>query len=259
MILQAQSLSYKANQVSILEDLNIQVNEGELVAIAGPNGAGKSSFLNLLANELDTKERKKVILKERSITAWKPEELALHKSKFSQHNANDIPLLVQDVVLMGRYPYFDATPTQTDLDIIEFMMKETDVFQFKDREYTTLSGGEKQRVHLARAFVQLKNSVEHKIMFLDEPLNNLDIRHQYKTLQMIQGFTEEGNAAVVVLHDLNLAAQFADRIFLMKDGMLVCEGSPDEVFQPERIQDVYNFPCTVCKNPVNQQPLILFG
>lgn len=96
-------------------------------------------------------------------------------------------------------------------------------------------------------------------MFLDEPLNNLDVKHQYTTLNLLSRFVQKGNAAVVVLHDLNLAAQFANRIFLMKEGKLVAEGTPEEVFQTERIQEVYNFPCTVCKNPVNQNPLILFG
>lgn len=259
MILEASSISYSSNKVSILKDLNIGVNDGDLIAIAGPNGAGKSSFLNLLANELESKERNKILVKEIPLPKWKITELSVHKSKFSQHNSNDIPLLVEDVVLMGRYPYFDSKPNTEDLEIAEKMMKETDILHFRKRNYNTLSGGEKQRVHLARAFVQLENSEEKKLMFLDEPLNNLDVRHQYKTLHMIRRFVEKGNAAIVVLHDLNLAAQFGNRIFLMKEGKLVAEGTPDEVFRSERIQEVYDFPCTICRNPINNNPLILFG
>ncbi len=259
MILEASSISYSSNKVSILKDLNIGVKDGDLIAIAGPNGAGKSSFLNLLANELESKERNKILVKEIPLPKWKITELSVHKSKFSQHNSNDIPLLVEDVVLMGRYPYFDSEPNTEDLEITEKMMKETDILHFRKRNYNTLSGGEKQRVHLARAFVQLENSVEKKLMFLDEPLNNLDVRHQYKTLHMIRHFVEKGNAAIVVLHDLNLASEFADRIFLMKGGKLLAEGKPTEVFQPQIIEEAYNFPCTVCKNPVNQKPLIIFG
>lgn len=259
MILEASAISYSANQISILKDLNIHIDSGDLIAIAGPNGAGKSSFLNILANELHCRDRQKILLKGKTLPEWKLAELAVQKSKFSQHNTNDIPLLVEDVVLMGRYPYFDGKPKPEDLETADQMMKETDIEHLKNRDYNTLSGGEKQRVHLARAFVQLENSEEQKIMFLDEPLNNLDVKHQYTTLNLLSRFVQKGNAAVVVLHDLNLAAQFANRIFLMKEGKLVAEGTPEEVFQTERIQEVYNFPCTVCKNPVNQNPLILFG
>lgn len=259
MILGADSISFSSNKISILRNLNIQVNVGECIAIVGPNGAGKSTFLNLLANEIESGERKKIHVKEKPLPKWTFTELSIHKSKFSQHNSNDIPLLVDDVVLMGCYPYFDSKPTTEDLQIVEKIMHETDISHLQKRDYNTLSGGEKQRVHLARAFVQLENSIEHKMMFLDEPLNNLDVRHQYKTLHLIIDFVKRGNAAIVVPHDLNLAAQFADRIFLMKNGEMVAEGTPDDVFQSERISEVYNFPCTICKNPINNNPLILFG
>ena len=253
------ALSYKINGTSILEDISFAAQKGEFIAIVGPNGAGKSSLLTLLANELDSRENRKILLKNISLSDWKTDELAFHKAKFSQHYAQDIPLLVKDVVLMGRYPYFDSRPKSEDLESIDKMMRETDVIHLQNRDYTTLSGGEKQRVHLTRVLVQLENEVEHKILFLDEPLNNLDIRHQHNTLELLKKFTQQNNAAVVVLHDLNLASEFADRIFLMKNGRLLAEGKPGEVFQPSIIEEAYSFPCTVCENPVNQKPLIIFG
>ncbi len=119
MILGADSISFSSNKISILRNLNIQVNVGECIAIVGPNGAGKSTFLNLLANEIESGERKKIHVKEKPLPKWTFTELSIHKSKFSQHNSNDIPLLVDDVVLMGRYPYFDSKPTTEDLQIVE--------------------------------------------------------------------------------------------------------------------------------------------
>ncbi len=258
-MIEASGLSFKINKISILQDIHFGAEQGEFIAIVGPNGAGKSSLLTLLANELISEETKKIFIKSIHLPKWKIDELALHKAKFSQHYSHDIPLLVKDVVLMGRYPYFDAKPKPEDLESISKMMLETDVIHLKNRDYNTLSGGEKQRVHIARAMVQLENDIQNKILFLDEPLNNLDIKHQHNTLKLIRKFTDHKNTAVVVLHDLNLAAEFADRIFLMKEGKLLAEGKPGEVFQPQIIEEAYSFPCTVCKNPVNHKPLIIFG
>jgi iron complex transport system ATP-binding protein len=106
---------------------------------------------------------------------------------------------------------------------------------------------------------QLQNEIAHKLVFLDEPLNNLDIKHQYKTLEIIKNFTKKANSAIVVLHDLNLAAQFADKILLMKSGKVSSYGTPEEVFTAENISKAYNFPCTICPHPINHNPMIIFG
>jgi len=161
--------------------------------------------------------------------------------------------------MMGRYPYFDAQPGKEDLEAMNNMMYETDIFHLKDRDYNTLSGGEKQRVHLSRVMAQLQNDITHKLVFLDEPLNNLDIKHQYKALEIIKNFTNKANSAIVVLHDLNLAAQFADKILLMKSGKVSAFGTPQEVFTAENISQAYNFPCTICGHPITNNPMIIFG
>ncbi len=106
---------------------------------------------------------------------------------------------------------------------------------------------------------QLENNVAHKLVFLDEPLNNLDIKHQYKALEIIKNFTQKANSAVVVLHDLNLAAQFADKILLMKSGQVSAYGTPQEVFTAKNISSAYNFPCTICEHPITNNPMIIFG
>jgi iron complex transport system ATP-binding protein len=256
-MIKAHQISYKHKEFHILDSVDVHLGYGEFLAIVGPNGAGKSSLLSVLANEVKSKQQ--ILFKDKNISDWQIIELSKHKSKFSQHNSNDIPLEVKDVVMMGRYPYFDAQPRQEDVEAMNNMMYETDVHHLKDREYNTLSGGEKQRVHLSRVMAQLQNDITHKLVFLDEPLNNLDIKHQYKALEIIKNFTKKANSAIVVLHDLNLAAQFADKILLMKSGKVSAHGTPTEVFTAENISTAYNFPCTICDHPITNNPMIIFG
>lgn len=258
-MIQAHQINYKNQNVNILQGIDVKVGYGEFLAIVGPNGAGKSSLLNILANEIKSDRNSEIYFKEKIISNWNLEELAKHKAKFSQHNAQDIPLQVKDVVMMGRYPYFHSQPQDDDYKATEYAMCETDINHLQNREYNSLSGGEKQRVHLARVIAQLDNEIDHRLLFLDEPLNNLDVRHQYKTLQLIKKFATRSNSAIVVLHDLNLAARFADKVLLMEKGKVLSHGSPQEVFTKEMISKAYDFPCTVCKHPVNQETMILFG
>lgn len=257
-MIKAHQVSYKHKEFHILDGIDVSVEYGEFLAIVGPNGAGKSSLLSILANEVK-QGNQKILFKDKPITDWEVKELSQHKAKFSQHNSNDITLEVKDVVMMGRYPYFDAKPRKEDLEAMNNMMYETDVFHLKDREYNTLSGGEKQRVHLSRVMAQLQNDIAHKLLFLDEPLNNLDVKHQYKALEIIKKFTQKANSAIVVLHDLNLAAQFADKILLMKSGKVAAHGTPQEVFTADTISKAYNFPCTICDHPITNNPMIIFG
>jgi iron complex transport system ATP-binding protein len=257
-MLNAQNISYVHRSFSILENISVSVNYGELLVIVGPNGAGKSTLLSVLANEL-AKHEQPIFLKKKTFKEWGDKELAQSKAKFSQSNSNDIPLSVKDVVMMGRYPYFSSIPQKADADAALKAMEETDVAALGTRDYNSLSGGEKQRVHLARVLAQLDNDIEQKMVFLDEPLNNLDVLHQHRILHTIKKFTERGNAAIMVLHDLNLAAQFAQKIMLLKKGKIVAHDVPGKVFTKEIISRVYNFPCTVCPNPVNNNPLIIFG
>jgi len=257
-MIKAHHINYKHKEFHILDGVDVSLEYGEFLAIVGPNGAGKSSLLSVLANEVNP-GKQTILFKNKPINDWKVKELSRHKAKFSQHNSNDIPLEVKDVVMMGRYPYFEAQPGREDLEAMNKMMYETDVFHLKDREYNTLSGGEKQRVHLSRVMAQLQNDIAHKLVFLDEPLNNLDIKHQYKALEIIKNFTRKANSAIVVLHDLNLAAQFADKVLLMKSGKVSAYGTPKEVFTAENISKAYGFPCTICPHPINNNPMIIFG
>ena len=256
-MLSAEKINYQKRNRSILSDIDFETSAGQFIAIVGPNGAGKSSLLNILANEIEGKYQ--ISFKGKMLNSWALKELSMHKGKFSQHNSQDIPLEVKEVVMMGRYPYFEAQPTSMDEAAVQRTMLETDIHHMQKREYNTLSGGEKQRVHLARVLAQLENEVEQKILFLDEPLNNLDVKHQHKALQSIKNFCKGGNSAVVVLHDLNLATKFADKIMLLKDGYMLAYGNPWDVFTEKNISKAYDFPCHIQPNPIDQLPMILFG
>lgn len=257
-MLRAHQVSYSQKRTPILKKMDVAVGYGEFLAIVGPNGAGKSTLLSLLANELGNLDVP-IVFKKKAFEEWELRELPMHKAKFSQSNSQDIPLQVKDVVLMGRYPYFNASPTREDIEAVHEAMGKVDVLPLATRDYNTLSGGEKQRVHLARVLAQMDNPITHKLVLLDEPLNNLDVLHQHRVLHAIKDFTETGSSAIVVLHDLNLAAQFADRVLLMKNGGIVSHDAPQKVFTKETLSRVYNFPCTVCPHPVNNNPMIIFG
>lgn len=257
-MLKAENINLEYKSFKILENLSFESESGRMLAIVGPNGAGKSSLLSYIANEINPKYNL-IKLKNIQLKDWEKEELTQHKAKFSQHQANDITLTVEEIVLMGRYPYFNHQPQKNDIESIEYWMKKTNIQHLKSREYNHLSGGEKQRVHLARIFSQLDNENKHKLILLDEPLNNLDVSHQFNLLEILKEFTSKGDLVILVIHDLNLASQFADEIILMNKGKIIAQNSPEMIFKQEIISEVYQFPCTICENPIDHKPLILFG
>lgn len=252
------TLTYTLRQKTILKHIDVCIRPGELMIIIGPNGAGKSTLLNIMAREIEDYHGK-IFFKEKSLEEWENRKLVQHKAKFSQEYNADIGLSVQEIVLMGRYPYFQANPTAEDLTHVATAMQETDIYTLRTRRYNSLSGGEKQRVHLARVLAQLKNPILPKLAFFDEPLNNLDVKYQHKILGTLRSFVKQGNSAVIVLHDLNLTSEFADRVLLIKQGKILAQGKPDEIFIKPLIQKAYDFPCTVCPNPITRCPMIIFG
>ncbi len=256
-VIKGDKINFSKRNHHILKALQFQMDAGELWAIIGPNGAGKSTLLKILAREEEL-DQGSLDFKGKPLNQWKRKPLAFHKAKFSQEFNPDISLSVEEIVLMGRYPYFHSTPRQRDYEIVEKALQKVELEKYKNRPYNSLSGGEKQRVHLARILAQLENDIHPKTAFFDEPLNNLDVRHQHRILEEIKAFVKKGNTAVVVLHDLNLAAEFADQILLMKKGEIMARGDAKQIFQTNLMKKAYDFPCTVCTNPITQCPMIVF-
>lgn len=252
------NLTFEVGNKKLIEDISVKIPTGKIVVVMGPNGAGKTTFLKGICNEIECEGN--ILFKGKNICKWKHKEKAPHLGNFSQQHAPFIPLPVEEVVLMGRYPYFGNNPTKKDLDISDNNIKKTDITKFKQQPYDNLSGGEKQRTHLARVFTQLDdNGISNKLLLLDEPFNNLDVYHQYRIMQQVKDFVKEKNTAVVVLHDLNVASQFADIILLLKDGNLIAEGNPKEIFTKKHIEKAYEFPCEIIENPITKTPMVIFG
>jgi iron complex transport system ATP-binding protein len=243
-MLRARNVSFRVGNKSLLSDISVSFAPGKLHLVIGPNGAGKSTLVKVLARLLRP-QNGNVEYEEIDVSRASEAELAKRRAVLSQAIEVAFPLTVREVVMMGRYPHFGGRPGPTDEKIVDEVMQHFDVTEFSDRDYQTLSGGERQRVNFARVLSQLwrdgsSESSACRYLFLDEPLTFLDIRHQIDFLKKVQTFTESPDVVTVgVVHDLNLAARFADQIVLLDHGRIVANGKAAEVLTAERIEEVF--------------------
>jgi iron complex transport system ATP-binding protein len=240
-------VNHKLCQQSIIRDINLSSKTGELIAIIGPNGAGKSTLIKCLAGTI-TPSGGTVYYHGKDINSYSTVDLAKMRAYLSQHVSMAFDFNVSDVVLMGRYPYSRDRITPQDKEIVHEVMERTGVLHLENRFVHTLSGGELQRVHFARALAQVhhRGYNSRKLLLLDEPVNNLDPRYQHDILVMSREEAVQNSTVVVtVLHDLNLAARYADRVVLMKQGTIIAQGEPEKVMMPEYLEPLYDLPVTV--------------
>lgn len=252
-LLYGNNLSYRIGNKTIIDDVSISFNTGELVAIIGPNGAGKSSLLRLLTG-YTTPTKGECYFKEKAYSQWNNQKLAQHRAVMRQSSQLSFSFSVEDVVAMGRAPH----GLQDKQKAIDIALSQTDCLKFKERDYRQLSGGEQQRVQLARVLAQLWHPTpQQAALFLDEPTSALDLYHQQQSLRLLKGLTQSQDLmACCVLHDLNLAALYADRILLLHHGKLVCQGTPCEVLTQENIQKWYGAEVNVDIHPELAQPQV---
>ena len=258
-MIKANNLTYRIGPKTLVEDVSLALPPGELVAVVGPNGAGKTTLLRLLSGEL-APSKGRVTLDDQGFGAWESTTLAKRRAVLPQHSALAFGFTVQEVVLLGRTPH--RTAHAHNATVLRWAMEEAGVTHLAARRYPTLSGGEQQRVHLARVLAQLGLPEERRAdhtytLFLDEPTASLDLAFQHQTLQTAQRCAENGVAVLAALHDLNLAAQYADKIAVMHDGRLQVLGTPHEVLTPDVIQHVFGMPVHVTANPCAACPLII--
>jgi iron complex transport system ATP-binding protein len=234
----AEKLSLKIVDESILEDVSVEIPLAKVTAILGPNGAGKSTLLKCLTGfrKVDTG---KVNINGMSIDNYSLESLSRLRAVMSQSTSIDFPFTTLEVVKMGRNPYAsESTPRQDD-EIAYKALESVDGLSLKDRIFPTLSGGEQQRIQLARVVAQLWGE-KNGYLFFDEPTSALDLKHQHQILTLICGLAREKNMAItIVLHDLNLALRYADRVFLMKSGRLFASGETHDVLTSKNIETVF--------------------
>ncbi|WP_257797914.1 ATP-binding cassette domain-containing protein [Psychromonas sp. CD1] len=172
----------------------------------------------------------------------------------AQQSSLSFSFTVEEVVQLGLLPLSLSSRKATQ--VIDEVMQKVGVSEFKHRAYPSLSGGEKQRVHLARVLVQLSQAGQKAILMLDEPTSALDLAHQHKILSIAREMAEKGAAVIVVLHDLNLAAQYSDRIMVLNNGKIEADGSPWQVLTKQMILAVYGYACLVQKHPIKDHPMI---
>ena len=221
--------------VPVLKDINLEINGPQLFSIIGPNGVGKSTLIHCINKILsptkgtvllDGKEVKEITLKEMAkIVGYVP------------YSANDtFPLTVVDTVLMGRHPHSHWKSLDSDLDVVYDTLKLIDIEDLAMRNFNELSAGQHQKVMLARGLVQ-----EPKILLLDEPTSNLDIKHQMEVTRIMRNISQERDIIVIMIsHDLNIAAKYSDNMMMLKDGYVYAVGTPEEVLTKENIKAVYD-------------------
>lgn len=249
--LSATGVSARLGGALVLDDVEVEVRAGELLALVGPNGAGKSTLLSLLAGDREP-QAGHVELAGRPLHSWSATESAMRRAVLLQDVTLSFPFLVRQVVEMGRAPWARTEREEGDEAAITHAMALTDTTMFAERVFGTLSGGEKARVALARVLAQ-----QTQVVLLDEPTAALDLHHQELVLGLARHRVTEGDAVVVVLHDLNLAAAYADRVAVLEQGRLATLGPPAEVLRPELLSRVYRHAVEVLPHPRTGAPVIL--
>ncbi|AFL80269.1 ABC-type cobalamin/Fe3+-siderophore transport system, ATPase component [Aequorivita sublithincola DSM 14238] len=240
-MIQANNITFKIGKKTILKDISINFEPGKINLILGPNGAGKSTLVKVICNQLKPQDGM-VFYEGIDIKNTSVAELAKVRAVLSQNTELAFPLKVKEVVTMGRYPHFSVNPTSKDEQAIQEAMQFFDVEEMADRDYLTLSGGEKQRVHFARVVSQIWYPSENgcRYLILDEPLTFLDVHYQFQFMHKLSELLKQQDLVIVgVVHDLNLAAKFADHLVLLNNGELLASGTKEEVLNKENMKTAY--------------------
>lgn len=243
-MIRTENISFKIDEKYLVRDITVNFAPQKITFISGPNGAGKSTLVHLISG----------VYKPTTGDIWMGESLLEKISQkrraqitgvLSQNVSLTFPLSVRDVVVMGRYPHSTGQLTTFDLEICEEVMHFFNVISFADRNYLSLSGGEKQRVQFARVAVQIwpdeNNSGQNKCLLLDEPLTHLDIHYQLQFLHLLRQMMQKQPLTVIgVIHDLNLAVRYADEAVLMNNGVVVAAGEASQVYSHQNIESVFS-------------------
>jgi iron complex transport system ATP-binding protein len=241
----------------LLKEVSVNVRPGEVVAVVGPNGAGKTTLLRLMSGEWNPSSGS-VLLDGRPLQEYPLEHMARQRAVMPQESTLAFDFSVLEVVLLGRTPH--KTGQAHNVDVACRAMQAAGVIHMADRRYQTLSGGERQRVHLARALAQIWDAPgdgRSCYLLLDEPTASLDLAFQHHVLSIARRCAAEGAGVMAVLHDLNLAAQYADRIAVLSGGQLVADGPADETLTADIIEQAFDIQVIVTAHPCRACPLVV--
>lgn len=247
-------LNWSYGQKKILNDICFNAEKGKFYSIIGPNGSGKTTFIRNLSKSLDPGSRV-VYIDGVDIMRIKSRDVAKKISYVPQNTNISFDFTVMDIVLMGRTPYFRRFQVESDydLELAKNAMLCTNTWHLRDKNINEISGGERQRVIIARALTQQTN-----IILMDEPVSQLDIHHQLELMETVKSLIDmKGITVIMVLHDLNLAAQYSDFIVLLNEGTVVSQGLPEDVLTKENIESVYKVKVHIMSHPVSGRPYII--
>ena len=250
-ILKIENLDISINGREIIKDISFNVQRGEILGVIGPNGSGKTTLFRSISGVLKASGGN-IVFDNKNIKNYSSKELAKKMSVIPQMIEITYPFSVEEFILMGRFPHSGryGYSAHKDYEVINKIMKMTGIEEIKNRKMNELSGGERQRVLIAQGFAR-----ETGFMMLDEPTSHLDIYHQVQLLNLLNNYNKEcGLTILVVLHDLNLAASYCDRLILLKDGTIYKEGSVKDVLTYQNIEYVYGTPVIVNENPITHKP-----
>ncbi|MDD7805503.1 MAG: heme ABC transporter ATP-binding protein [Endozoicomonas sp. (ex Botrylloides leachii)] len=238
----------------LLDAVNLTIRPGEVVSILGPNGAGKSTLMKTITHE-QALSTGNIILNGRH--HWRREDKALMLAVLPQSSSLNFPFTVEETVLLGRTPC-SSSRAHNRLVMCQ-ALKKVDCWDLRARLYTTLSAGEKQRVHLARVLSQLwdDSSLGSRYLLLDEPTSALDPAHQQQVLQIARAQADAGMGILIILHDLNLASRYSDRIVILNQGAIAVQGTPYEVLIPDNLLSIFSIEVHVLEHPSKSCPLII--
>lgn len=251
MTLHVEKVTWRVEEHTILRDVAVDVAAGELVGVLGPNGSGKSSLLRCIYRALKP-DAGNIALDGDNVWDLDAKEAARRTATVLQETPGEFEFVVWEMVLMGRTPHkgmFERESAE-DQDLVENALAQVGMLSFADRSFATLSGGEKQRVLIARALAQ-----QARFLILDEPTNHLDVRYQLEILDLVRGL---GVTTFTALHDLNLAATYCDRLYIMAEGEIVAAGTPEDVFQPALLRQVFGVEAEVQVHPRTGKLHIVF-
>lgn len=237
----------------LLRQINLDLRQGDFMVFLGGNGAGKSTLLKTLARSIPYRKGN-ILFKGKDLASWSQVELSQQRAVLSQNTFLVFPMNVIDVVLLGRYPYTQGgKPNAKDQAIAYELLDLMGVAKYADQDITCLSGGEQQRVHIARVLAQVweSSASNPQLLLLDEPTSNLDIAYQHILLELLQERVQQHALTVlVVLHDMNLAARYATQIALLKQGTLLKVGTPQEVLTANWIQQTFGVSSVIERHPI---------
>lgn len=254
MILDVMGVTCGYGSAAVLEDVTLKVARGEMLGIVGPNGSGKSTLLKAMSRVLPPRQGS-ILLQENDLYQMRPSRAAQHLAVVPQEAGLDFPFTVEAVVMMGRIPHLKRFQREgpRDREIVRAALRQTNTLELAERLVTELSGGEKQRVLIARALAQ-----EPEVLFLDEPTSFLDLNYQIEIMELLNRLRyEQGLTVVMVVHDLNLASQYCDNLLVIKNGRIFTAGNPTQVLNEDLIREVYGCEVKVEQRHPGSRPMLV--